>query len=181
MSFLLELVKAWAGCSVTPTPTRTLDAAELAQRQQLAHRVACPVVASMYMRGLLNPTPEGVITWQDLNAALRSIGFCRSSAMFQAFGIASYWGGDTKQTLRSRGGVHRFMNIFQMSPGETSESAAMQLQHGFSTVIRDSRHDDGLDDAVSVRASRKARFDAVYQKHFVVHVRILDWVTRCCP
>ena len=117
----------------------------------------------MYRRGWLNPTPAGVITWQELFACLRAIGFCRASAHGQAVNIAAYRSHDTAQT-RDRGGVRRFLNIFQMSPGETSASAAMQVQHGFSTTIRDSRFDDtragrgAADGVASIRESRKARF-----------------------
>ena len=36
------------------------------QRRLNALRIALPVLASMYRRGWLNPTPAGVITWQEL-------------------------------------------------------------------------------------------------------------------
>ena len=177
MSLLIEMARVWSGCFPGQNARRTLTEAEAEERCASAHRIACPVLASMYRAGLLNPTPSGIITWQDLFAGLRAIGFCRSSAMFQAFGIASYRASDPQQTLRDRGGVHRFLNIFQMSPGETSKSASMQVQHGFSTVIRDSRNDDGAESLASIRASREARFNEIFGQEGIF--RTEDGERRC--
>ena len=186
MSFAVELVRAWVGCCPGPNVRRQLSAEEAEQRRLTAHKIACPVLASMFRAGYLNPTPAGVITWQDLFAALRIIGFCRSSAMFQAFGIAAYRAGDTQQTQRARGGAARFLNIFAMSPGETSEAAARQVQHGFSSVIRDSRHDteasgaaDAAAVAASVRASRKARFDETFGGEGIFRLDEASGERRC--
>ena len=171
----LEFARAWAapagGCCARPRLPADLEH----DRRLNAHRIACPVLASMYRDGMLNPTAEGVINWQELFACLRAVGFCRASAHAQAVGIAAYRNGDTDQmSQRDRGGVNRFLNIFRMSPGETSASAALQLQHGFSTTVRDSRFDGESADSTAmdstaaanladrVRESRKTRFDEWY-------------------
>lgn len=186
---VFEFLRAWANPagwgvgtplardSVVGRPEETASPEEQ-QRRLNAHRIACPVLASMYRRGWLNPTPAGVITWQELFACLRAIGFCRASAHGQAVNIAAYRGDDTAQTTRDRGGVRRFLNIFSMSPGETSASAAMQLQHGFSTIIRDSRFDAGAD-AAAVRESRKARFAEVFGGEEVMTLDPATGERRC--
>jgi len=167
----LEYVWAWAapagGCCGRRAQRRL--PADLEQERRLnAHRIACPVLASMYRRGMLNPTAEGVITWQELFACLRTVGFDHASAHGQAVGIAAYRKGDTEMSRRDRGGVSRFLNIFRMSPGEASATAALQLQHGFSTTIRDSRFDSAESAVVSdqaslgIRESRAARFEEWY-------------------
>ena len=81
-------MRAWAGGCPGPNSRRQLSAEEAEQRRLTAHKIACPVLASMFRAGYLNPTPAGVITWQDLFAALRIIGFCRSSSRKSASRMA---------------------------------------------------------------------------------------------
>ena len=158
---ILELLRVWSGCC-TGVARVTLSEAERAERALDAHRCACPTLALMYREGLLNPAEDGRVSWKEVNAGLRRIGFCRTSAFFQT----------TRAAWLPAEPEPSFLNIFAMSPGddEAGESANDQLhlarlQHGLSSVIRDSRF-DGATDADAVRAVRKARFDEVYGEAF---------------
>ena len=83
-----------------------------------------------------------------------------TACAFQACGIASYIEEDTDQTVRSRFGYKRYLNIFRMNPGEVV--CDDQVQHGMSTTIRDSRFDpttEALQQGETVRNSRRAQFE----------------------
>ena len=166
VSKCLKSVRVWVGCCPGSNVRLELSESDAEQRRLNAHRIACPVLAMMFRAGLLNPTPDGVINWEDLMVCLRNIGFCRASSYLQTM-VCAYREGDIEQSVRDRGARRRFLNIYRMSPGETSESAARQVQHGFSTIIRDSREEgDDATDAAAVRLARKAKLDAVFQSAF---------------
>ena len=79
-SFICSIVSMW--CGGGPNPRRQqLSAAETAERAANADRICCPVIGTLYKHGWLHPTPEGRVTWQDIWAALRIIGFDRSSKL----------------------------------------------------------------------------------------------------
>lgn len=155
-SLICAVLGAW--CTVgLPNPRRPLSEQEKREREANADRICCPVLGTLYRHGLLHPTPDGRVTWQEIWAGLRIIGFDRSTCAFQALGIAAYKESDPDQTVRSRGGYHRYLNIFRMNPGEVV--CHDQVQHGMSTTIRDSRFDPPAGGRGAVRESRREQFE----------------------
>lgn len=109
-------------------------------RDRNAFRIACPVIASLYKRNILNPDEMGRIKKSELLSGLEWMGNSHEASTFQAKGIASYEEDDLLQKKRSRVEAERWLNIFLMNPGELVSDH--QLQHGISTNIRDTRFDD---------------------------------------
>ena len=68
-------------------------------RKQNAYKIACPVIASLYRRGVLNPDPDGRIERMDLMNAIMVIGNSRTGSMFQAAGVVAYDENDPEQTI----------------------------------------------------------------------------------
>lgn len=109
-------------------------------RDRNAFRIACPVIAALYKRNILNPDVMGRINKSELLSGLEWMGNSHEASTFQAKGIASYEEDDFLQEKRSRVAAERWLNIFLMNPGELVSGP--QLQHGISTNIRDTRFDD---------------------------------------
>jgi len=129
-----------------------LSSEEVHFRKMHAHRISCPLIASFYRKGWLNPDKYGRVESAEMYSCLRKSGTSMVSAFFQASGIVSYNETDFEQTQRNRDpgfatiwGHHdvtkgRYVNIFRMNPGDFINS--QQVQHGMSTTIRDGRYDD---------------------------------------
>ena len=71
--------------------------------------------------------------------ALQEIGTLPGCALFHCAGIAAFKDGDFHQTLRSRCGKKRFINVFKMNVEQTERHE--YTKHGCSTNIRDTRFD----------------------------------------
>ena len=71
--------------------------------------------------------------------ALQEIGTLPGCALFHCAGIAAFKDGDFHQTLRSRCGKKRFINVFKMNVEQTEHPE--YTKHGCSTNIRDTRFD----------------------------------------
>jgi len=119
-------------------------------RKMHAHRISCPMIASFYRKGWLNPDRYGRVESVEMFSCLRKSGTSGMSAFFQASGIVSYNVTDFEQSRRNRdpgfGTIWgnsitkgRYVNIFRMNPGDFINS--QQVQHGMSTTIRDGRYD----------------------------------------
>ena len=100
MSKTLKSVRVWVGCCPGSNVRLELSESDAEQRRLNAHRIACPVLAMMFRAGLLNPTPDGIINWEDLMVCMRNIGLCRASSYSLALS-AAYREGDTEQTVRT--------------------------------------------------------------------------------
>jgi len=123
-------------------------------RKMHAHRIPCPLMASFYRKGWLNPDKYGRVESAELYSCLRKSGTSIISAFFQASGIVAYNETDYEQTVRDRApdpwyvfsswfhatSKNRYVNLFRMNPGDFINS--QQVQHGMSTTIRDGRYDD---------------------------------------
>jgi len=120
-------------------------------RKMHAHRISCPLMASFYRKGWLNPDKYGRVESAEMYSSLRKSGTSIMSAFFQASGIVAYNETDFEQSQRNRDpgfatiwGHHdvakgRYVNLFRMNPGDFINS--QQVQHGMSTTIRDGRYD----------------------------------------
>ena len=129
-------------------PSRTskqrLTSLELEQRKDKVHTIACPVLAILYNQGLLHPDEQGKVSWQQLYVALQEIGTLPGHALFHSAGIAAFKDGDFHQTLRSRCGKNRYINIFRLNLGAIDRHEF--VKHGFSTTIRDVRFDPTINE-----------------------------------
>jgi hypothetical protein len=120
-------------------------------RKMHAHRIPCPMIASFYRMGWLNPDKYGRVESAEMYSSLRKSGTSKMSAFFQSSGIVAYNFTDYDQTQRNRKPSfwmiwgnqaiedRRYVNLFRMNPGDFVNSP--QVQHGISTTIRDGRYD----------------------------------------
>jgi hypothetical protein len=129
--------------------------------------IPCPILASLYRAGHLQPDEQtGAFTSDQLRQALQHTGTSFHNAFFQALGIAAYAHDDVHQNDRKFGPKNLFhmaqlfhfppllLNLFTMQPkddckilkgslttgGFPCNSNVQNQQHGFSTILRDSRH-----------------------------------------
>eukprot|EP00927_Polykrikos_kofoidii_P033525 TRINITY_DN2834_c0_g1_i6.p1 TRINITY_DN2834_c0_g1~~TRINITY_DN2834_c0_g1_i6.p1 ORF type:complete len:389 (+),score=49.02 TRINITY_DN2834_c0_g1_i6:123-1289(+) len=123
---------------ITSVETPSIHTDEFRARN--AFKIACPVLGALYRRRILNPDATGRITKTDLKKSLEWMGNSNEGALFQSTGIAAYREDDPEETQRARSPFQeRYLNIFRMNPGDLVSS--VQVQHGVSTNIRDTRFD----------------------------------------
>lgn len=126
-------------CCSTRKDSQKLDQRERHLREAKAAKIACPVLALLYNQGILHPNTDGRVSWDDLFVALEEIGTLPGYALFHSAGIAAFKDVDFHQSIRSRFGQKRYLNVFKMSVGQIERLE--YIKHGCSSTIRDTRYD----------------------------------------
>jgi len=137
------------------TPRRTSHVSEKSNASDMTlPQIACPVMAAIVTRGLVNLDSQGRATQFDTMQALMKIGNSAPMAQFQALGIASFTDKDVHQVKRIRDGsmdmnsLYLNYNIWNaetdcdenrafLSDGRPCNANIGFQAHGASTTIRD--------------------------------------------